>query len=470
MDGRPRDDTLDLLDLVAAEARRYFPALDDDVVRSDDADDAARSLVMPLPEEGIGSVQAVAQLIETARDAHIRSAGPRFFHWVFGGATPAALGADWLTSLLDQNAGGWDASPLATQLERTSIDWLKDLFALPAEWGGIITTGATMANFTALAAARQWAGEGDVYRDGLRRPIPVFSSGFIHVSARKALGMLGLGKDAVRICAADAAGHLDLAALERGLAETDGPAIVVANCGEVNAGHFDPIDEMVDVAREHGAWVHVDGAFGLFARLSPRFEHLAAGVERADSVIADGHKWLNVPFDCGFAFVRDEPLLAAAFSVAEAAYLPDIREDRPTYAYLGPEMSRRARSLPVWATLAAYGRDGHRAIVEANIAHAERVAALVEVSNEFELLADAPLNVVCFRYRPEGVPEDQLDDLNLRLGEDVIEDGRIYVGTTRWEGRVGFRPAFCNWRTRDEDVDLLLTVLSELGARQTAQV
>jgi glutamate/tyrosine decarboxylase-like PLP-dependent enzyme len=425
---------------------------------------------MPLPDQGIGSVQAVAQLIETGRDAHIRSAGPRFFHWVFGGATPAAVGADWLATLLDQNAGGWDASPLATQLERTSIDWLKDLFGLPADWGGILTTGATMANFTALAAARQWAGEGDVYREGLKRPIPVFSSGFIHVSARKALGMLGLGKDAVRICAADAAGHLDLAALERGLAETEGPAIVHANCGEVNAGHFDPIDEMVDLAREHGAWVHVDGAFGLFARLSPRYAHLAAGVERADSVIADGHKWLNVPFDCGFAFVRDEPLLAAAFSVAEAAYLPDVREDRPTYAYLGPEMSRRARSLPVWATLAAYGRDGHRAIVEANIGHAVRVAALVEESDEFELLAEAPLNVVCFRYRPEGVPEDQLDEINLRLGEDVLEDGRIYVGTTRWEGRVGFRPAFCNWRTRDEDVDLLLAVLSELGARQTARV
>ena len=327
-----------------------------------------------------------------------------------------------------------------------------------------------MANFTALAAARQWAGRGDVYRDGLVHPVPVFSSGFIHVSARKALGMLGLGKDAVRICAADAAGHLDLAALERGLAGADGPAIVVANAGEVNAGHFDPIDEMVDVAREYGAWVHVDGAFGLFARVSPRYASLAAGVERADSVIADGHKWLNVPYESGFAFVRDPALLAATFSVAEADYLPDLDDERPSYGYLGPEMSRRARSLPVWATLAAYGRAGHRAIVEANLAHAERLVQIVEETPELELLADAPLNIVCFRYRPNGIEEDALDELNLRLGEDVLTDGRVYVGTTRWAGRVGFRPAFVNWRTTDADVDLLVEVLSELGSRLVARV
>jgi glutamate/tyrosine decarboxylase-like PLP-dependent enzyme len=301
-------------------------------------------------------------------------------------------------------------------------------------------------------------------------PVPVFSSGFIHVSARKALGMLGLGKDAVRICAADAAGHLDLAALERGLVEADGPAIVVANAGEVNAGHFDPIDEMVDVAREYGAWVHVDGAFGLFARVSPRYASLAAGVERADSVIADGHKWLNVPYESGFAFVRDPALLAATFSVAEADYLPDLDDERPSYGYLGPEMSRRARSLPVWATLAAYGRAGHRAIVEANLAHAERLVQIVEETPELELLADAPLNIVCFRYRPNGIEEDALDELNLRLGEDVLTDGRVYVGTTRWAGRVGFRPAFVNWRTTDADVDLLVEVLSELGSRLVARV
>jgi glutamate/tyrosine decarboxylase-like PLP-dependent enzyme len=329
-----------------------------------------------------------------------------------------------------------------------------------------------MANFTALAAARQWWGERrgvDVSIDGLAGlpQAPVLTSGFVHVTGQKALAMLGLGRSRLTICA-DAVGAMDLAALQRELRSLDGdPAIVIGNAGEVNTGLFDPLEEIADLCDEYGAWLHVDGAFGLFARVSPRTAELAAGVERAHSVISDGHKWLNVPFDCGFAFVRDRELLGRTFA-AGAAYLPEASDDRPIFAFRAPELSRRARSLAVWATLAAYGRSGYRAIVERCLDNAARLAAQVEESDDFELLAPVPLNVVCFRYRPPGIPESELDDLSDRIADAVLTDGRIYVGITRWAGKVAFRPAFVNWRTTGADVDLILETLRDLGSRLQA--
>jgi glutamate/tyrosine decarboxylase-like PLP-dependent enzyme len=407
-------------------------------------------------------------LVDDGLDATIASAGPRFFHFVIGGATPAALGGDWLTSLVDQNVGGWVASPLGTQLEAVAIDWLKELFELPADWGGVLTTGATMANFTALASARQWWGERhgvDVAENGLAGlpAVPVFSSGYIHVSSLKALAMLGIGRGSVRTLARDGVGRLDLAALEDALRALDGaPAIVIANAGEVNAGDFDPIAAMADLAERYGAWVHVDGAFGLFARITPRAASLAEGVERAHSVISDGHKWLNVPHDTGFAFVRDPTLLAKTFR-ATAAYLPALDYPHPIFGYLGPEMSRRARGLTTWATLRAYGRSGYRGMVERHLELAARVGERVEAAPDLELLAEVKLNLVCFRFRPPGAAESELDALNERLGEAVLEDGRVFVGTTIYDGRVAFRPAIVNWRTDEDDVDLLVDVIRELG-------
>ena len=340
---------------------------------------------------------------------------------------------------------------------------------LQQDLGGALPAGATPATLRGRAAARQWWGERhgrDVGADGLAGlpPVPVLSSGFVHPSALKALAMLGIGREAVRTFSRDAAGRLDLPALAAALRDLGGaPAIVVGNAGEVNAGEFDPIDALADLAEEHGAWLHVDGAFGLFARLSPRAAGLAAGVERAHSVIADGHKWLNVPYDCGFAFVRDPDLLARVFSLA-AAYLPSD-EPEPTFGYLTPESSQRARSLAVWAALRAWGRAGYRELVERHLDLAQRLAARVDEADDLERLADVPLNIVCFRYRPPGVPEVELDAINARLGEDLLADGRVYVGTTSFEGRTAFRPAIVNWRTQEEDVDLVAAVVRELGAR-----
>ena len=462
------------LELVLEHARRYLAELDDAPVRKTGSDDAALAALHELPEDGEGTLETLRELFEISDGARVASSGPRFFHWVIGGATPAALGADWLASVLDQNAGGWQASPLATELETVSISWLLDLFGLPKSWSGVLVTGGTMANFTGLAAGRRWCASRhgvDVERDGLAAlpQIPILASGFIHVSAIKSLGMLGLGRATASICAADDTGRIDLELMEQRLRELDGaPAILVGNAGEVNAGQFDPLDELADLAERYGCWLHVDGAFGLFAGVSPRTKHLLAGIERAHSVASDGHKWLNVPYDCGFTFVREAEQLTQTF-FAGADYLPELDEERPSYGYMGPELSRRARSLAVWATLRAYGRNGYREIVERGLDNAAHVTALVEEAPDMELMAEAPLNIVCFRYRPEGVPEDELDELNLAIEERVLEDGRVYVGTTRWAGKVAFRPAFVNWRTTKEDAALVLDVVRDLGSALRAE-
>ena len=217
--------------------------------------------------------------------------------------------------------------------------------------------------------------------------------------------MLGVGRGRVHKLARDEVGRVDLVAMETVLRDLDGaPAIVIGSAGEVNAGDFDPLNDMADLAERYGAWFHVDGAFGLFAALSPRTKHLVEGVERADSVIADGHKWLNVPYENGFAFVRDQALLPAVFGTG-APYLPDIDEPQPNWGYRGPEMSRRARAFPVWATLRAYGREGHRAIVEHDMELARHLADVVDAAPDLERLADVQLNIVCFRFRPEGSKE-----------------------------------------------------------------
>jgi glutamate/tyrosine decarboxylase-like PLP-dependent enzyme len=226
---------------------------------------------------------------------------------------------------------------------------------------------------------------------------------------------------------------------------------------------------MAQLAHGHNAWLHVDGAFGLFARLSPSTADLARGVEHADSVIADGHKWLNVPYDCGFAFVRDGALLSSVFGMG-APYFPPAETNHPDFLYLAPEMSRRSRSLAVWATLSAYGRTGYRAMVERHIRLAQRVAEQIKASTDFELLEEPRLNVVCFRYRPPAMPEQEIDGLNRRLGAAIIADGRVYFGTTIYAGKVAFRPAISNWRTTEADVDEILRVTRELAEKTLATV
>src|SRR5215208_3262649 len=448
-----RDEEADALAFAVDEARRYLAGIDEAPVLAS----REQRFGGLLPEDGDGALGALEELV-AGTEVATRSSGPRFFHFVTGGTTPAALAADWLTSLLDQNSFSATSSPFGTQLEEVAIRWLLDLFDLPRDWGGVLTSGATTANLVGLACARRWWAEQhgvDVDERGFAGlpPVPILSSEYMHASARKALAMLGLGRESVRI--------VEPKALESALRGLGGaPAIVIGNAGDVNTGDFDPLARWADLAVEHDAWLHVDGAFGLFARVTPKATALAEGVERANSVIADGHKWLNVPYDCGFAFVRDDQYLRPPFRLA-GPYLPS--DELP-----GPEASRRARALAVWATLRAYGREGYQAMVERHLELAQRLASRVDDEPDLERLAETKLNIVCFRVHPAGFDESKLDALNTALGRDILDDGRVFFGTTRYDGKVAFRPAIVNWRTTERDADLVIDVLLELAARRLA--
>lgn len=455
--------------------RQLQPALADAIQGMDDrpaftvgADAALEALKEPLPEIGCGAQQSIEKLLQFNARAAANTGGPKCFHFIIGGNTPAALAADLLATAYETVTYTWVVSPVGVQMEIQALNWLKELFGLPASMTGIMVTGATMANFVGLAAARQWWGEQqgfDISETGMAglTQMPVLTSGFVHASTMKVLALQGVGRANVQKFCRDDFGRLDLAAMGQALkALNDQPALVIVNAGEVNAGEFDPVEDMIKLARQHNCWVHVDGAFGLFARVSPRVAHFAEGVDQADSVTVDGHKWLNVPFDSGYAFVRDHGLLTRAFRYS-ADYLPAEDNPRPTLGAIGPESSRRARSFAVWATLKAYGRDGHRRIVEHCLDIAQHFAQQVRNHEQLELMADVPLNIVAFRFNPGGLSDTQLDDLNQRLGEAVLADGRFLAGTSKIGPRTIFRPAFSNWRTGNQDVEEFADVVSELG-------
>jgi glutamate/tyrosine decarboxylase-like PLP-dependent enzyme len=458
-----------VLRMVEEAAEGYLETIEDRPVSASDPDALLRSFEDALPDRGVGAEAAIRKLIDEGLPAATHSMGPRFFHFVVGGATPAALAADWFTSMIDQMAYAWVASPLSARLEQISIRWLLDLFAMPEHWGGVLTTGATTGNLVCLAGARQWWGEQhgiDVGNLGLVRQPPVLAAGHIHPSAIKALAILGIGRSTIQRYVADDRGSADLEAMERALRELDGaPSIMVATAGDPNAGRYDPIEAMAGLAKKYNSWLHVDGAFGLFAACSPSTAHFVQGATDARSASVDLHKWLNVPYDSGAAFVSDLRYLARAF-YHEADYLPSPEDSHPNFGFLAPEMSRRARAFPIWATLFAYGRQGVRSLIERSVALAERLAANVQQAADMELLAEHQLNVVCFRYRPPGLDDEQeLDELNSRVHQEILADGRVYFGSTRYAGCVGFRPAIVNWRTREEDVDLVVSVVREIGER-----
>jgi len=465
-------ETIPALRQVLDAAGPYLDSLPTRLVYDRTAEPMLTEVGGPLPERGVGTLPAIQTLLRVGTATATASAGPRFYHFVIGGATPAALAADWVVSLLDQNAFARASSRFAHEVETTVLDWLRSLVGLPEGWGGALTASATFGNVAALAVATHWWAERhgvDVASQGLAGlpRMPVLGGGYVHPSARKALQLLGHGKDTVETYVRDDAGRVDLAALRRRLSELDGaPAVLIATAGEVNAGDFDPIADFAELAEEFGAWLHVDGAFGLFASLSPRTRHLTAGIERADSIAADAHKWLNVPYESGFALVRDPSRLGHAFGMPGAPYLPGPDDPRGGYGLLGPESSRRARALPIWASLAAYGRDGFRAMVERHCDLARHLAARVDAAPDLERLADVPLNIVCFRYHPSDVDDEaRLDELNRRLADALLDDGRVYAGGTVYRGRAALRPAISNWRTTAADLDYLVDVVRDLGSR-----
>lgn len=434
------------------------------------AEAALEGLNEPLPETGCGARKSIEKLLELNAKAAANTGGPKCFHFIIGGSTPAALAADILATAFETVTYTWVVSPVGVQMEIQSLNWLKELFGLPACMTGVMVTGATMANFVGLVSARQWWGEQhgvDVSETGLAGlpQMPVLTSGFVHASTLKVLAMQGIGRGNVKQFCRDDFGRVDLDGMEQALIALNGqPAVVIINAGEVNTGEFDPVSDIMKLARQHNCWVHVDGAFGLFARVSPRVAHFADGVEQADSVTVDGHKWLNVPFDSGYAFVRDREMMIKAFRYS-ADYLPAEDDPRPTLGAIGPESSRRARSFAVWATLKAYGREGQRRIVEHCLDIAQHFASQVRKHDQLELMAKVELNIVAFRFNPGELDEPELDTLNQRLGDAVIADGRFLSGTSRIGARTVFRPAFSNWRTRNQDVEEFAEVVLELGRK-----
>ncbi|MFF3649736.1 pyridoxal phosphate-dependent decarboxylase family protein [Streptomyces sp. NPDC002181] len=401
----------------------------------------------PLPRRGSGTESALTAFAERWAPRLSASAGPRYLGFVTGGATPAALAGDWLASVHDQNSNS-ALDGAGQDLERETVTWLRDLFGLSDAHTGTFVSGATMSNTAGLAIAREWLGERlgvSPSEDGAAALGPVrVLSGAPHSSIAKALSVLGLGRRSlVPVPTLPGREAVDPAALDRALADTPGPAVVVANAGTVNTVDFDDLRAIAALRERHAFWLHTDAAFGAFAALSPDHAHLAAGLDASDSVCVDLHKWLNVPYDSAVQFTRRQDLQARVFQNA-AAYLGPLGES-PDLVHLTPENSHRLRALAAWFTLRAYGREGHREIVERDIACAKALGSELEQDPAFRLLAPVRLNVVCFTLAEDPTPA-RLAALREAAQEEVFVTPTVYAGTP------ALRAAFSNWRTTQADV------------------
>ena len=439
-----------LLTDAAARAIAYLDSVGArSVAPSMDAIAALTGFDEKLPAKAQDPHQTLAILDHLGSPATMAMAGPRFFGFVIGGSLPVTLAANWLAGAWDQNSAMANVTPSTAKVEQVALDWLLDLLGLPPRSGAAFVTGATVANFTALAAARHavlrragW----NVEADGLfgAPPIQVVVGEEAHPSVIKSLGLLGLGRDRLQRVPVDAQGRMRLDALPA----LDGPAIVCTQVGNVNSGACDPVGRICAHARGHGAWVHVDGAFGLWAAAAPALAPLVAGMGDADSWATDAHKWLNVPYDSGIAFVRDADALRAAMAIT-AAYLPTQSPERNPADYT-PELSRRARGVEVWAALRTLGRAGLAALIERTCRHARRFAAQLTAMG-FEVLNEVALNQVVVAFGDAATTERAIAALQA--------DGTCWCGVTHWRGRTAMRISVSSWATTDEDVELSLDAI-----------
>ncbi len=433
-----------LLEDAARRAASYLESLDERTVApSRDAVTRLSVLDEALPDGGADPAAVLALLDATVSPATMAMAGPRFFGFVIGGALPATLAANWLAGAWDQNAALGKITPGVARLEEVALGWLTAVLGLPASTQGAFVTGATMANFTALAAARHrvlvdagW----NVEADGLfgAPPITVIVGDEAHPTLFKSLGLLGLGRNRVVRVPTDAQGRMRADRLP----SMAGPTIVCLQAGNINSGAFDPFAAICPVTRAAGAWVHVDGAFGLWAKASPALAPLANGMELADSWATDAHKWLNVPYDCGLAFVREPGMLPAAMAIT-AEYLPTHAAERSPSDFT-PELSRRARGVEVWAALKSLGRRGLAELFERNCRQARRFAGRLAAAG-FEVLNEVVLNQVVVSF---GTAEQ-----TRRAIEAIQADGTCWAGATNWRGRAAMRISVSSWATTDADVE-----------------
>lgn len=419
-----------------------------------------------LPRDGIGAQEVLKLFAKEYAPRMANSAGPRYFGFVTGGSTPAAVAGDWLVSVFDQVMSGSNDS-VAHSLERQTISFLAELFWLEG-YDCVFVTGATMSNFVSLATARQWIGEQygkDFSADGVSNDVSVkVLSASPHSSILKSLSMLGLGRNAwIKIDTLPDREAIDPAALRSYLQENPGPVIVVANTGTVNTVDFDDLEALADLKKEFGFFLHVDAAFGGFATVVPEFAHFTKGINAADTVTIDAHKWLNVPYDSAMQFTRHQPLQVKVFQ-NNAAYLGKSGQ-HPDNLNLTPENSRRFRALPAWFSLLAYGRKGYEEIVRRNCSAASELGRLIDASPLFRLLAPVRMNVVCFTLASEPSMEEVRQFLN-----DVRDDGRVFFTPTLYKNTPAIRAAISNWQTTADDTRLGFEVLCHVYQKMTANL
>lgn len=444
----------DLLKEASRRASRYLTNLNErPVFPSPEALAGLASFDESLPEESCDPLEVLALLDNVGSPATVTSAGGRYFGFVIGGTLPAALAANWMAGAWDQNAGLKAASPTAAKLEQVAQRWLLDILGLPKDAGIGFVSGATMANFSGLAAARHailkkagW----DVEAHGLfgAPPITVIVGDEVHVSLLKALNLLGLGRERVVRVPVDNQGRIMVNAIPR----ISGPTIVCIQAGNVNSGAFDPASEICRIAHEADAWVHVDGAFGLWAAAAPTRSHLIAGISEADSWATDAHKWLNVPYDSGLVFCRHASNLRTALTHSQAAYLAE-GEEREPMEYT-PEMSRRARGVEIWAALRSLGRAGLAKMVERNCQYAKYFSdGLTEAG--YEVLNDVQLNQVLVSFGDA--------DKTKRVIEGVQHDGTCWCGGTVWQGHTAMRISVSSWATTETDIEQSLLAILRIA-------
>ena len=451
------DRRYEVLDEAARLARGYTDGLADRPVRASAGLDELRArLARPLTDAGEDPGVVVADLAADVADGLVASDGPRYFGFVIGGAYPVAIAADWLTSAWDQNGGGFVAAPALSVVEEVAAGWTRELLGLPGGCSVGFVTGGQMANFTCLAAARHavlrdagW----DVESHGLQGApeVRVIAGEYTHVTILVAVRMLGLGAERVRLVAADGQGRMRPDALVAALDEHDGPTIVCAQAGEINTGAFDPLEPITAACRERGAWCHVDGAFGLWAAASPTRRALTTGLDRADSWATDAHKWLNVPYDCGIAAVADAGAHRAAMT-STSAYIPAHADDVPWGFDWTPELSRRARGVPLYATLRALGRDGVADLIDRCCDHAARLAELLAADARIAVLNDVVLNQVLVRVGDDDAVTNAVIDA-------VQRDGTCWLGGSTFGGRAVLRVSIVGWQTTADDIDRSATAI-----------
>ena len=450
----------ELLETTAQRAIRYLEGLDlRSVAPLPEAVAKLERFHETLPNEPTDPLQVIAMLDEIGSPATMAIAGSRFFGFVIGGSLPAALAANWLAATWDQNSALYNVTPTTAQLEAVAAGWLLEVLGLPPTCGVGFVTGATVANFTVLAAARHAILERqgwNVEANGLfgAPPITVVIGNEAHPTLLKSLGLIGFGRNRVIRVPTDAQGRMRADALPK----LTSSSLVCTQAGNVNTGAFDPINEVCDRAQDAGAWVHVDGAFGLWAAVAPSRKYLVPGLERADSWATDAHKWLNVPYDSGLAFVRDANALRGAMAIT-AEYLPTESLHRNPSDFT-PELSRRARGVEVWAALRSLGQSGLSELIERTCRHARRFAQGFEAAG-YRVLNEVVLNQVLVSFGDAAMTN--------RVIQEIQRDGTCWCGITVWQGQTAMRISVSSWATTNEDVERSLTAMLRVAGQVKEQ-